>query len=514
MDRAGRFSGDCGGSGGDSGEITLSSDVASPEPLYYAVTRDGRALVWAGDVAAVAADPAVDRRLDAAALVEECVLRFPTGDRTAFAAVRRVPSGGAVRALAGRDGRLRVTVASRDPAPAAAAATAVKAAAATTSPAPTADDRGLDARGLRERLLDAVSSALRGGGAVLLSGGVDSSVLAALAAQAAPACAGPVFAVTAAGDDGGAAADRDAARRVCAAVGLRGVEAAAGGGASPLDLWAEVVRRTASPQPPGAAIFLAAEAIRASARAAAREPGGDGRAAPVLLCGEGADELFAGYFFIYPHPRLYVDGLKRRLDGLSRSCARAGGDLRRRLAAWDELSSDALFSALYWMNISERLPSLHLHQARAEAAPTPVAFPYLDRGVAGFALAQPPRALVSGGVTKRPLRALVATLLPGGLGEAIAARPKVGLPEATAGLRAAVTAALDGVEGAAWDAHPLRWLYADRLAMFTADLFLFTFCVAGGRPPDGFDPRRLYRLFDRDRAWREAAPDFFSAETG
>jgi len=503
MDRAGRFSGD--------GELTLTSDLMNQAPLYYAVTRDGRALVWADDVAAVATDPAVDRRLDAAALVEECVLRFPTGDRTAFAAVRRVPCGGAVRARAGRDGRLRVTVESRASGPAVAAA---RAATSATAAAPAADDRGLDARGLRERLFDAVASALRGGGAVLLSGGVDSSVLAALAAQAAPACAGPVFAVTAAGADGGAAADRDAARRVCAAVGLRGVEAAAGGGASPLELWADVVRRTASPQPPGAAIFLAAEAIRASARAAAREPGGDGRAAPVLLCGEGADELFAGYFFIYPHPRLYVDGLKRRLDDLSRSFARAGGDLRRRLAAWDELSGDALFSALYWMNISERLPSLHVHQARAEAAPTPVAFPYLDRGVAGFALAQPPRALVSGGVTKRPLRALVAALLPGGLGEAIATRPKVGLPEATAGLRAAVTAALDGVEGAAWDAHPLRWLYADRLAMFTADLFLLTFCVAGGRPPDGFDPRRLYRLFDRDRAWREAAPELLSAETG
>ncbi|MCL6449691.1 MAG: hypothetical protein K6T75_00125 [Acetobacteraceae bacterium] len=471
MNRAGRFSGD--------GELVLTRSWFGQDALYYALTCDGRTLLWADEMAAILADPAVDRRLDSAALVEEAVLGFPTGTRTVFRAVRQVPPGGSVRARFAPWGRLEVEV--------------------SVPPPPPAPERG-DGPGLEARLYNAVSAAIYGGGAVLLSGGVDSTLLAVLARRAARVASVPLVAVTAISGDESSRADRGMARRVCQHLVIQGLEVMVEPAGSPLDRWCQVVRLIASPRILTGSVAAACGAVRGTV--------------PVVLCGEGADELFAGYWWIYPHPRLYVEGLRRRLDALLR--ARGGevpgaSEVAARIGEWERLGNADLFRALYWMNLTERLPHLHLRTARVEAAPTPVAFPYLDPQVIDYALAQTPGELVRGGVTKRPLRDLVRALLPGGLGEAVASRNKVGLPDAAAGLRAAVAGAVAALPGVEWDSHPLRWLYPDRLQRFTADLFLYLFFCHGGHPPADFDPQGLYVRFDRDRAWREAAPQLVLA---
>ena len=152
----------------DARTLTLARDRLGKKPLYYVHTPEG-GLVFASEIPALLESGLVDRsRIDAAALAQFWTYGYSTGERTIFQQVKRLPPG---HYAVWHDGRLVVKeywdcLFGSDP----------DAARSLDSLADELESLLLDA--VRLRLVADVPVGL------FLSGGVDSSLVAALAARA------------------------------------------------------------------------------------------------------------------------------------------------------------------------------------------------------------------------------------------------------------------------------------------------------------------------------------------
>ncbi len=403
--------------------LVLARDRFGIKPLLYRVTRDG--LEFASELRAL---PRGEIDLDAL----EAFLAFNSipGPLSIFREVRKLMPG---HVLVWEDGSVTIERYAR-PAP-------VVAAAVRKEPV------GVLAEELRQRLRDSVRAHLVSDVpvGVLLSGGVDSSLLAALAAEE---TAGPLrtFSI---GFEEDSFDERADARLVAERYGTR---------------HRELVLR------PDAALLLPALAE------AFDEPFADSSALPtylvcrlaardvkVVLSGEGGDELFGGYY-TYVADRLAprVGGLARLAGPLVRrlpsSSAKASFDLKakrfvraahlpplERHHAWKEIFSAAERAALLVPEAQtaydpvDPLRARYAETAGAEplarlqdvdlgtylvddlltktdrasmAHSLEVRVPFLDTVVSNLALALPPRHRVRGLSKKVLLRRAAAPLLP------------------------------------------------------------------------------------------------------
>jgi asparagine synthase (glutamine-hydrolysing) len=223
--------------------------------------------------------------------------------------------------------------------------------------------RDVDLQQLTERLEVAVTKRFMADVplGVLLSGGLDSSIVAALSARHLPNLM--TFAVGAAG-----AADLDAARQVARALGTRHFEHvySAKDAARVLP---EVIRQLESYDP--ALIRSAVPGYFVSALAASH--------VKIVLTGEGADEVFGGYD--------YFSGIDSRLE-FHRECVR-------------------LLFGLYGMNLQrvDRMTMAHGIEGRV---------PFLDVGFVDYVMRIDPALKMWGGARseKALLRAAFADVLP------------------------------------------------------------------------------------------------------
>lgn len=241
--------------------LLLARDPLGIKPLYFwRGTLDGRIhVIFASEPAAILAHPGVSARPDLAAINGYLTtIRTVQGDRTMFEGVRAIrPGEWIVFDLRSCDLRER-----------------------RGTIEPEADtDRG-DAS-VRAVVVDSVRRHLRSDvpSCALLSGGLDSTIIAAVAAESVPDlrtfCAGSPSETE---DD-----DLTAARSVAGALGLAHTTVPIDQ-ALFLDRWVEMVSRLGVPlsTPNEVAINEVARRLRA-----------DGFS--VTLSGEGADEFFAGY---------------------------------------------------------------------------------------------------------------------------------------------------------------------------------------------------------------------------
>jgi asparagine synthase (glutamine-hydrolysing) len=226
------------------------------------------------------------------------------------------------------------------------------------------DDREALLRGTREVLVDAVERQLMGDVpvGVFLSGGLDSSLVAAIAVRAAPYRV-PTFAVGTAGSP-----DLAAAREVAEHLGTDHHECTYDAEAA-LGSLPEVVRSIESFDP---GLVRSAVPNLMLARLAARH-------VKVVLTGEGADELFAGYAYLR--------------------------ELREPAALHAELVRTV--RSLHNLNLQrcDRVTMAHGLEARV---------PFLDRETIAWALRLPPEAKLAppGEPEKRLLREAFAGWLP------------------------------------------------------------------------------------------------------
>lgn len=148
--------------------LWLVRDRVGKKPLYWALRPDG-ALIWGSELRALMADPSLPRAPDRSALQQLLLFEYIPGPQTAVAGVRRLDPGSALRLDA--DG--------------------LQTRRWWSWPMPEAGeggDLGRWAKSLRACLDVAVAQRLEADVpcAVLLSGGLDSSAVAALAARRRP----------------------------------------------------------------------------------------------------------------------------------------------------------------------------------------------------------------------------------------------------------------------------------------------------------------------------------------
>lgn len=269
----------------DRGVLTLARDRAGKKPLYY--TRAGGVLFFASEIKALRDGAQTPLSLNPEAVHHYLSLGYVPGDRTVYREIEQVPPGCVAEIRPGQ-------------APAARRYWQL--------PAPDEQATPEDVEGELERLLAvAVSQRLRADVEVglFLSGGIDSSLIAALAARASSR---PLNMFTIAFDE--AAFDESkAAARVAAQFGGRH----------------EVLRLSTD-----------ARDMLPRIAAAYDEPFGDPSAVPtfavaraaaqrlkVVLNGEGADELFGGYRrHVAIHRLARIAPLTNLIPGLARAADR------------------------------------------------------------------------------------------------------------------------------------------------------------------------------------------------
>jgi asparagine synthase (glutamine-hydrolysing) len=243
------------------GSLVLARDRAGEKPLFYA--RIGQELWFASEIQALLEHPGLSRDVDEVAVSQYLKLGYPLEPRTLFANVRRVEAGTALVVDASGQ-RVHRYWEPRD-------------FVRQPHSAPAGEEidqlRGLLDSAVRRQL---VADASIG---VFLSGGLDSSLIAAIAAQAMGRDRVTSFTAR---FDADSYDEGESATRSARLVGTRHVNVPCGTGQL-LHALRSVSSRNAEPVSDPAILptFLLAETAREHVR--------------VVLSGEGADELLGGY---------------------------------------------------------------------------------------------------------------------------------------------------------------------------------------------------------------------------
>ena len=339
----------------------------------------GRAWAAASDVQAFFRHPDFSTDWDEIALWERRVLGFSASDRTSFAAIAQVPSGARVTLRASASPRIFETP--PDPG------------------APQGSDLAVDripeecAAILREAIDRRISHSEYFPVALALSGGIDSTIIAALSAGH---VRGRVVAVTI----GGALDEVDATTsgHVAASLSLTRTFDQVSAGFL-LKHYLRIVLACGA-QGPAYSAYCLGHAVR---RHCPRTK--------VALCGEGADELFLGYW-MHLRAEAYANRAIEALATVPSDTVDAS-PLLRAVAGWRSADSQRIQCELNEMFRTHQLVNRHLipfdHGMMAHGIECRV--PFLDRAVARFISAVPEPARTAGNTSKVLLRLVVGELL-------------------------------------------------------------------------------------------------------
>ncbi len=390
-----------------SGRLVLVRDRLGIKPLYYHASSGGRRIVFASEIKALFADPSVPRALNEDRLTEYLAFRSLAGEGTLFRDVHELEPG--TLATVDRDGMRVRTYWSAD--------TPVDAGRTLTAAA--GEGRAL----LREVVASHLMSDV--GVGTITSGGLDSSLVSAMAAEALQGI--DTFCVGFASPD---LDERPQARAVAKRIGSRHHDIEA----DPDGFAAELERLTWFHDEPLA--HPNAVAMHLVFRFARQDVG-----IPVLLSGEGADELFGGYGWyrtLLRRERLArVPGLRGisaavpvgRFATLARvldegypvwaNAVARPAELRRLgldpIEAVRERIERAPSSLDDYFRHDQRtyLPPLLQRQDRMSMATGLEArVPFLDHVLVEWANAVPASTKLEGGVTKRLLKEIATGVLP------------------------------------------------------------------------------------------------------
>jgi asparagine synthase (glutamine-hydrolysing) len=408
--------------------LVLGRDRLGKKPLYF--WMDSGVLVFASEIKAVVCAPRVPSRLDQAALPGYLAFGYVPGGRTFYDGVHGLAPGHVL--VRERDGAVRIERywEPRVPRPG--------------GPARVDLPLGEAATEVRSRMRVAVERRMEADVPVgaFLSGGIDSTAVVALMAQVSPR---PVRTFTIGFEEPGGFDERPFARLAAGRFGTEHVEL--GVRPDPVDLVERLVWHHDQPFGDSSAIptFLLSELTR--------------RSVTVALCGDGGDELFAGYGRFTA--ALAAERVHRVLRPLGGRLERAGGgtahgaarQTRRFLAAaWRGLPDAYLEWVCYigarwrralvgsagdWVlddhrrvwaasagaSTLDRLLDLNLRTYLLEdllpkvdrasmAHGLEVRAPLLDRELVEFSLRLPRAARVRGLSRKRVLRAAMQDLVP------------------------------------------------------------------------------------------------------
>lgn len=462
----------------DGKTLWIARDAFGIKPLYYALLNGGRELVFSSELKAMLEHPAVSRKMDRSALLDQCVFGYYLANKTPFAGICEVPPGSLLTCKQEKDRPLRLELHGH------------------SAPAEVEEPATLEAAGneVLAELRASVQAQCLADHPVgaYLSGGIDSSLLVALMMENR---AEPVHTFATAGDP--RHPDLGMARALADAMGTIHHERI-------LDA------RTMLEALPSAVVDLETMGLPSIAEIAAPQVRRHVKAA---LCGDGADELFAGYA-MHGHPGRWLRLFSERYNLLVRSRQVRIDEARDTLAALRELAGpqgetsggEALQTRFHAFYLRSQLTVAHLRRwdAGTMAHGLELRVPYLTRSLRDLALALPWSFRLHGRSTKLALRAAARRALPASLANAILERPKLAAPSAFERHGKTLERYLARCLPVGWqeDPHPFRPYFVRPLDRFLLDLFVFLFVGHGGSVPEGFRARDLYR--EHGEALREA----------
>ncbi len=242
--------------------LLLARDRLGIKPLVYASLPDG-GLAFASEIRALSVHPGIDLSIDPAALSEYLACLYVPAPRTIHRGIRKLPPG---HLLVWRDGQTEIRPYWR-PAYTGGRATSLAEAVEELTPL------------VRRAVVDCMVSDVPLG--CFLSGGIDSSVIAAFMAEEARRAGGPPLRTFTMTFQEAAYDERDAAKRVSAHIGSRHTELPA----SPrlADLLDDMVDGFGEPFGNPTALLIHDLSRKAREHVT------------VALVGDGGDEVFAGY---------------------------------------------------------------------------------------------------------------------------------------------------------------------------------------------------------------------------
>lgn len=448
--------------------LVLARDPFGIKPLYLA-ERHGE-LAFASEIKALLGLPWVDADIDEADLAGLATFGYVIGsDRTLFRGVRQLPPG----AVASFDaGGLEVRTHYTLP--------PVQRLACADPSAGLAEA----AADLRARLDAAVGAQCQHGEqpkALYLSGGVDSSLLLGIAARRSDH---PIVAYTLAGDD--ASEDLRYARWVASAVGVehRVVRVDA---PTCIDCLPDYIHHYEHALAGGVFDIHGGLAFHLLSREISRE-------FRVAFSGEGADELFAGYYWAFSHPLRFAERIRSRLARVPDAPLVAEA-----VAALFPEPADAW---LYRENLCDwlmrgGLANYHLCCAdrAAGAFGLEVRPPFLDARFADAALRLPLEWKVGkdGGQTKHVLRETARPLFQELGIEDVLTRQKLGMPWAVRALAPAIDAWAEGrITVGHQRSHPFRRFLTGALETALFDLFFAIFVRNRGQWDEEIDADEFF----------------------
>jgi asparagine synthase (glutamine-hydrolysing) len=301
-------------------KLFCARDRLGIKPFYY--WYDGRTFVFGSEIKALLEHPAVSVALEESLLAEHLALGYSSGERTLFRGIKRLMPGHTLEL--GADGRMDIQQYWDVPLPG--------------EPENRSDEDWIDdcrarfERSVEQRLMSDVPLGM------FLSGGVDSGAVAAVIKRLAD---GPVktFSVGYAEQE---YSELEYARQVAERIGTDHHEVRVGAddffGALPAMIWHE---DEPIAWPSSVALHFVSKLAREQVK--------------VVLTGEGADELFAGYaryrFYLLNERWAGTYGmapafLRRGVRGMVETSPLLRADLRRKLGH-TILGRDASFESLY-----------------------------------------------------------------------------------------------------------------------------------------------------------------------
>lgn len=445
----------------DGTTLWLARDTFGMKPLFYWVSPDRRRLRFGSEIKALLVDRQIPRTLNRATLVEFATFGFPLRGHTLLDSVHQVLPGEVLVVTRTPDGTLSL------------AHDAVEEKAVT--PFNGTEEQATDA--LVALLRESVRQQCVADHSVgcLLSGGVDSSIVAALVSED-----GPCRTFNAA--DRPDLPDREFASLVSGQLNTTHEDI----GLDPVTFVTSIpMAVTAAEAPVGPTVaFMSAPAIRRTVKA--------------VLCSDGADELFGGYD-VHHDPDRLLGYYRRGLQRLAQAEWLPAEDTESTRHALDRLDHGRLGERrqrMYDFLSADQLANLHLSiwDRGSMAAGLEVRLPFLNTRVRRLAGSISMDWKVRDGVTKPIPRTALSKLLPAPLADAVGRRRKRPAWDA-------LTRCLHGFED--WASrtvtpayvhqHPCKSFFRHSAEIVLFDAFLYLFVVRGGVVPTGFTLDSLYR---------------------
>lgn len=450
----------------------LARDRLGIKPLFYSLVGDQ--VVFGSEMKAILAHPGVPATLDEQALDETAVFGYITSaDRTPFACIKQVPPGTAVE-VSNRQVRVRRYWEPES--------------ARTDGRVPL----NQSAQAVRECLSGGLTEMLKHDPlekGFYLSGGLDSSFLVMLAAQSQ---AKPPQTFTLADADN--APDLLAARAVAEAVGANHHEFRVTVDDYIRELpvfvhhYENVVAGGVFDIHGGMAFQMLSRKISEHVR--------------VAFSGEGADELFGGYYWSYTHPLGFSDRIRGRLDAIGSPA----GVAEQVDALFPQPEDEAVYRRnLFDFLLRGGLSNYHLWSVdrSCSAFGFEVRPAYLHDDLVELALSIPVEAKVLGNETKRVLKEAARPLFERHGVAHLLDRKKSGMPAAVERIAPQLEAlARSLVSTEDVQSHPFgRWVKTPMDAVMF-DLFHYVFVENRGVLPTGFGVEEFYGSGDRARMYR------------